>query len=323
MDLRQVDLNLLVVFEAVFRTGSVTEAAHEVKLSQPAVSSALGRLRDLTGDTLFVRTAKGMQPTPRAEQIIGPIRDSLSAIHQSLNRIEKFDHTEARHTFRLILTDIGETVYLPPLVERTSAIAPNIKIEVIPADKKKDGELLRSGVADLAVGTFAYLRYGFEQELLFYGKFVCALRRQHPKIGNELRLEDYIRAKHAIVAQEDRTDGVVESSLSELGVSRNIHLRLQHYVAAATVLSRTDLIMTIPERLAELFAQAGDTRFLPLPFAMPPIQIRQYWHRHQNHSGANRWLRGVMADLFRLAVPEQGAPEKGRRARTPPAEVSP
>jgi len=298
MDLNRIDLNLLIIFEAVMKERSVTRAAKAVGLSQPAVSSALSRLRQILDDPLLIRTNGGMLPTPRAERLIGPIEEALLTVRASLSERRHFDHLKAQRTFHLLLSDIGEIVYLPQLVEHVAQVSPGIRFRVSSSGPRHDADLLRSGAADLAIGTLPHLRHGLEQERLFTGAFGCMLRTNHPVIGDTLSMQQYLDAEHATIAPGGGTDGIVEQTLSAMGITRKIALTVPHFLAVPIIVARTNLVVTVPERLGRILTQGGEIRLLPLPFPMHSIEIRQYWHRRYDNDAGNRWLRDTIKHFF-------------------------
>lgn len=315
MDLSRIDLNLLITFEAVMKERSVTRAAAAVGLSQPAVSSALGRLRRIVGDPLLVRTSHGMLPTPRAERLMASVDEALRILRASLQAPRPFDPAASRRTFRLLVSDIGEIVYLPRLVEHVRRLGLEIKIHVLPAEAAQNAEALKSGTADLALGLFLNLRRGFEQERLFTDSFVCMVRADHPTIGNTLNLSQFLAAEHVVVMSQGVSDGIVEQTLSDMGHTRKVALRVPHFLAVPLIVARTNLLVTVPERLGKIYADMRRTRLLRLPFVMPTIEIRLYWHRRFDNDAGNRWLRSAITELFaepRRADPHRRVHRKGR-----------
>jgi DNA-binding transcriptional LysR family regulator len=299
MDIRRLDLNLLVVFQALVQEQNVTRAAERVGLSQPAMSSALGRLRDALGDPLFVRTSRGMLPTPRAEALIEPVSRALELIRASLQRPGGFDPGKSDRVFKLLMSDIGEIVYMPRLIEHLKDVAPGIRFHVLQTARDGYADALETGAADLFLGHASRDAGGLLHEDLFDDVFACMVRAGHPRIGKAITLEQYLDAGHVLVSRRGFSDGLVERTLSGMGLARKVALRVPHFLAVPTIVARTDLIVTVPRRLGEIYAQHAEGRLLSLPFESPSLQLKQYWHARFDEEPAIRWLRGVCRTLFR------------------------
>ncbi|MEO7400343.1 MAG: LysR family transcriptional regulator [Polaromonas sp.] len=298
MDILHLDLKLLVAFEAMLATRNVTSAAHAIGLTQPAMSTCLGKLRKVLGDPLFVRTSRGMEPTPFALELSEPIRNALHLIRQTLNRDKHFDAATSTRTFKLIMTDIGERVFLPDLLRRLSTVAPGLNIRTVQIPGKEMREALESGEMDLAVGFIPDLNAGYYQQRLFNRSYVCVTRSDHPVIKDTLSLKQYLAASHAIVSAPGTGHDVVERVLTEKGLKRRIALHVRHFLAIPLIVANTDLIVTIPAMLAESYLPAGNIKLLTPPVKLPVYSIKQYWHERFHEDAANRWLRGLIYELF-------------------------
>ena len=194
MDLRSVDLNLLVIFDALAERRSVTKAAEALNISQPATSAALARLRSLLGDALFVRAGAEMQPTPRAMQLISPIRQVLEIVRGEVLQAQVFDPATTRRCFALLMPDIGEINFLPRVLAHLGGLAPGIDLKALSMPRHAAAEALESGTAELAVGYYPDLhRAGFFHQRLFRNDHVCIVRRDHPQIGERLTLREFLR----------------------------------------------------------------------------------------------------------------------------------
>jgi DNA-binding transcriptional LysR family regulator len=299
MDIGDLDLKLLVAFEAMLSARNVTVAAESIGLSQPAMSTALGKLRKVLGDPLFVRTSQGMEPTPFALELAEPIRSALHLLRQTLNRDKHFDAATSTRTFRIVMTDIGERVFLPTLLERLSTVAPHVSVRTIQLPVKEMREALEAGEMDLAVGFIPDLTSGYYQQRLFTRSYVCIARTNHPEIGDTLSLEQYLAASHAIVSSPGTGHDVVEHMLRTLGYQRRIALHVTHFLAIPLIVANTDLLVTIPTMLAESYLPAGNIKILTPPLKMPDYAIRQYWHERFHEDPANKWLRELFYDMFR------------------------
>ncbi len=298
MDIRDVDLNLLVVFDALLRTHSVTRAAAELGMSQPATSFALNRLRATLGDPLFVRTSRGIHPTPHAEHLAEPLTEILDSIRGRLLQQPTFTPQEAERTITLNMPDIGELVFLPTILKRLAVLAPKVSLQTINLPDAEIEPALRSGQVDLALGLFPQLQSAaLYQQRLFTHSFVCVVRRDHPRIGDRMTRRQFIDSDHAVVAG-GHADEALEAELRDQGLVRRVVLRVEHFLALPTILSETDLIFTVPYAIGAGLAKLADIKLVAPPFRAKPRVVRQHWHSRFHNDPANRWMRGVVADLF-------------------------
>ena len=298
MNMTDLDLNLLRVFDAIATEGSVTVAGERIGLSQPAMSNALARLRQLFDDPLFVRTPRGMRPTPFAQQLAQPVREALRLIQTALQQHAGFDPRSSGNTFRFYMSDIGEMVFLPGLLERVKHDAPGVKIEVVRIPIKDVHAALEAGEIDLAVGFLPGLTTGMRQQPLFREHYVCMLRADHPLIGARISAKQFREAAHVLVSYAGTGHQVIEETFIAEGLSERIAVRVPHFLVVPMILARTDLIVTVPSRVAAVFARLGNFKVLKLPLAMPSFEVRLHWHERFHQDPANRWLREVMAELY-------------------------
>jgi len=298
MNVADLDLNLLRAFDAIAAEGSVTVAGERIGLSQPAMSNALSRLRQLFDDPLFVRTPRGMRPTPFAQQLAQPVREALRLIQGALQQHAGFDPRSSGNTFRLFMSDIGEMVFLPGLLERIKHDAPGVKIEVVRIPIKDVHTALEAGELDLAVGFLPGLTTGMLQQPLFREHYVCMLRADHPLIGAKVSAKQFREASHVVVSYAGTGHQVIAETFLAEGLGERIAVRVPHFLVVPMILARTDLIVTVPSRVAAIFAQTGNFKVLKLPLPMPSFEVRLHWHQRYNQDPANRWLRGVMAELY-------------------------
>lgn len=298
MNRAEIDLNLLLVFEAVMRERSVTRAATTLHLTQSSVSSALNRLRTFLGDPLFVRTNQGMQPTPRAQEVSGPLLRALQDIRDSLRHETTFDPTTSERVFNLLMSDIGEATYLPRLMAHLKEAGATVRVAVSQHRPQDQASLLESGVADLAIGVFPDLKFGFYQQRMFRESFACMVRRDHPQIGSTISLKQFLAASHAVVEPVGITGVVLEKAMAKRGISLNVMLHVPHFLALPAIIAGTDLIATVPRRMGTVYPLDGNVRLLPVPLTLPTVSIRQYWHRRYHNEPGRRWLRQVIAKLF-------------------------
>lgn len=297
MDASGIDLNLLRVMQAVDQEGSVTRAAQLLGLSQPAVSNALARLRRALGDPLFVRSTHGMEATPRARRVLDALDSAMGLIRQGLRDGAEFDPARATEEFNLLISDLGEIIYLPRLMAYMQAHAPQVQIRVRQLARGGYAEALEGGLADLAVGYLPHPRSSLRSRRLFADKFVCMVRAGHPVLEAPLTFERYAALFHVAVSRRGGREGLVTTALAALGVERRIALVIPHFAAAPGVVAASDLAVTVPSGLARLYADSG-VLGIELPFEVPDIELALYWHERLQEDAASRWLRGVFVALF-------------------------
>lgn len=295
-NIEALDLNLLLVLEALLAERSVTRAARRIGLSQPAVSNALGRLRALLEDPLLVRTARGMEPTPKALALAQPIQHGLDTIRRALDTNAVFEPKRTPFTFRIRAADNIELSLMPPLLAELKRSAPLVEVVVTRADDATE-EDLRSGRIDLYLGSWVNVPAGLKHHLLRHETFACIVRKGHPRVRARLSLETYMALGHVLVTSGDRPGKIIDSRLSELELGRRVMLRTPHYLMAPLVVARTDLIATIPRGVAQAFAE-----FLPLTVLAPPLDapgfpISMVWHSRTHEQPPHRWLRQQIMDL--------------------------
>lgn len=302
-----LDLNLLRVLTALDDKRSVSAAAIKLQRSQPSVSSALGRLREFFGDPLFVRSGNRMQPTPRAVEIMGAVREVLSRIGMEIVASPTFDPATNRQPVVLALSDAGEVVFLPSILRELRRLAPHAAIRSVslPADEVASG--LESGAIDLALGYFPNLKqHNFFQQALFTDSFTCLIRADHSLKVPKLSLKQFLQLEHAVVRAESRTEEVIERFLVRRRIRRQVVLTTPHFASVPAIVERSDLVVTVPEPLARYFTTISTgIRTVRPPFEPPRIDLKQSWHRKFHHDARNRWLRNLMCELF----------QKPRRAR--------
>ena len=299
MDLSRLDLNLLRVFHHLVRLGRVSKVAQALGMSQPAVSSALGRLRQALGDELFLRTQQGMEPTPYALQLAEPVALALDGLQQALNVRASFDPaTSARH-FRLAMTDVGEMYFLPVLMDAMAREAPGVTFEVVSVTQASLKEDMASGRVDLALGLLPQLQAGFFQQALFRQSYVCLMRAGHPLAkASVLSLQDFAAAEHVRVLAAGTGHGRVETALERQDVRRRVRLTVPHYVALGDVLGHSDLMATVPERFAQRVMTPFGLTTRALPVEVEGSAIHQFWHGRLHRDPGHQWLRVQLAHLF-------------------------
>jgi DNA-binding transcriptional LysR family regulator len=298
MELHELDLNLLVVFNQLLVERRVSKVADNLGISQPAVSNSLAKLRKLFDDELFLRTPKGMEPTPFADQLAESVSYALAMIHSGINQRTSFEPSTANRSFTIGMTDIGEIVFLPALIERLREEAPGIVLSTVRNAAINLRDELESGKVDLAVGLLPQLKAGFFQRRLFTQRYVCLMRRGHRLDKRKISLAEYATAEHLVVVSAGTGHVKVDELLSRSGVERTVRLTVPHFVSVGHILGRSDLVTTVPERLADRLVEPFDLIKVPHPAKLPDVAINVFWHAKYHRSPANRWLRGVVFELF-------------------------
>lgn len=303
MDIEKLDLNLLRIFDAMIRTKNVTLAGELVGLSQPAVSFALNKLRVITSDPLFVRTTKGMEPTPRAVRMADPIHRILEVVKREVFLQDDFNPHTSDRSFTLSLTDIGEMVFLPKLLKHLRAEAPKVTIKSISMLPARLEEAMASGEVDLAVGYYPDItKANFYQQQLFTHHFACLVRLDHPTIKGKLTLKQFLDATHVVVRAEGRSQEIFERYLEEQNIQRRIGLSIPHFMSIPHLLPESDMIVTVPYSCAKAFARLGSLRMLELPLKAPTFDLKQHWHARYHRDPANQWLRQIFYECFSKGI---------------------
>ena len=292
-----LDLNLLRVFDAIAAQQSVTLAGNALGLSQPAVSNALTRLRRVYDDPLFVRTPAGMRPTPRASQIALGVREALALIEASLGAPPRFDAATTERLFRFSTSDLGETMFLPPLIEALRRGAPRVRIETRPIPLARTADALESGEIDLAMGSLEGLKRGVREQTLFSEPYLLVVRTGHPRAGRRVARSVLAELEYVIVAPAETAHRKVDALLRRLGLSGRVAVRMPHFMAIPGILERSDLAAVVPERLAELFCRDGRLVMQNFPAPLEQVQIRVFWHQRFDRDDANRWMRELVIRL--------------------------
>lgn len=314
MDIKKIDLNLLVALDALLRARSVTGAARMLGMSQPAMSAAAARLRKMFGVPLFVRTSHGIDPTPFAESLGGTLRDVLDRIRSDLLQPPVFDPSTARGTITLNMHDVGELVFLPRIVELLARAAPGLDVATVDLPTEQIEPALRSGAVDLVLGSFPDLDgAALYQQRLFAHSFVCVVRADHRAAGRELTRRQYLEAQHGIVHAPGALNDALEAELGALGIQRSVRVRIGHYLAVPMLLRKSDLVFTVPEAIGRGLASFADVRVVDLPFQVKKPVVRQHWHSRYGNDERTRWLRGVIAEQF-MESARNARRAKGKRA---------
>lgn len=298
MDIRSLDLNLLVVFDAMLHHQNVSKAAEAIKLSQPAMSAAISRLRALFDDPLFVRTKAGMEPTPKAKTLSPSVRLVVQTIQTDILLPKKFIPANSDRTFTLVTPDIAEVNFLPRLIAELAHQSPLINLKTLAMPREAAADSLASGEAEMAIGYFPDLhKAGFFQQKLISSSHVCLLRKKHPIVGEKITSTQFIQAPHAVVRPDGR-EHLFERFLQSKNIKRRVVVELSHFMSLLPIIETSDLIATVPKDLADFFVQHGDVRYIPTPMKSPVIDVHLFWHQRFHKDPAHIWLRQVIHRLF-------------------------
>ena len=306
VNLRSVDLNLLVVFDALMTEHSVSRAARRIGLSQPATSNALARLRDVFDDRLFVRRGSEMVPTPRAEVIAGHVRAGLGHLDLALGPPRGFDPATAQRELVIATADYASLVILPDLMRRIRTQAPGIDVKVVPYGPVVPFDGLARGDVDLVVGSPRNVPPGVAVGDLFEDRFTCLVRKDHPKVGRRLTLARFVELDHLLVAPLGGKRGFVDRALGALDRRRRIALRVPDFLLAPFIVAATDLVVTLPTGVAAVLGERLELRRLAPPVEIPSFSYALLWDERRNDDPALQWLRECVSE----------AAKRGARRRT-------
>ena len=296
-----IDLNLLSVFQEVYRERQISSAARKLGLSQSAVSNALARLRRSFGDELFVRTASGMQPTPLATQMAEPIGVAMAQVALALNQRSRFDPATSSRRFVLAMTDVGEIYFMPTLIERCKLLAPLVEISSMRAGSLALKEEMEGGRVDLAVGPFEDISEALYQRQLFRQPYVTMMRKGHPLARldrGEVSLARFVKAEHMLVDANESPYDRINALLARAGIGPSVRFRVPHFTAVPYMVATSDLVVTVPQKLAERAALPFGLEWIVPPLELPTLQTNVFWHRRYNQDPGNQWLRGLLAEVF-------------------------
>lgn len=317
MDLSTIDLNLLRVLHRLIQERHVSRTAQALGLSQPAVSNALRKLREQLGDQLLVRSGAGMQPTPLAQRLAGPLAQALELLDGALRAQTPFDPAHSARQFTLAMSDVGELYFLPVLMRALALQAPGVTLRTTALDNPGLGLALSTGEVDLALGSLPRLQAGFYQQALFRQGYVCLMRRGHPRTKGPLTHAAFLSCEHVRVEAPGTGHGRIEREFEHRGIRRRIRLSVPNYVALGHVLASTDLIATVPERFAERVSTALGLSTRPLPVRIAAGVIHQFWHQRSHRDSGHQWLRQQVATLFADSAARIVRSDIGVSASTP------
>ncbi len=297
MNLAGIDLNLMLVFDAVMAERHVTKAGAKIGMSQPAVSNALNRLRYHLKDELFIRGSEGMRPTPRAEELAGPIRAALGELETALDPAT-FDPKTATRVFHLACSDFVVAVLIAPLMKRLAKEAPGIDLRIQPTAGRMH-EMLDVQEIDFAITAMGKIPDRFESLRLFDQTYVCLVRKGHALAGRPISLRAYADAAHLLVTPKGAAQGFVDEMLAEKGLTRRIALTVNQFAVAPSVAAQTDLVLTAPRQIAEIYAGPLHLDMQSCPVKVPPGygNITMIWHRQLAQHPAHHWFRQTIEQV--------------------------
>ncbi|QIR14610.1 LysR family transcriptional regulator [Shewanella aestuarii] len=291
----KIDLNLFVVFDAIYCEGNITKAASVLNLSQPAVSHSLGKLRAYFDDALFIRQGNEMRPTPVAKNVIADVREALHQLQVCLVQSRQFEPLTSRKNFSMSLHGSLEPYYLPILQESLAKEAPAIHLRSIKRVRRTELEnKLASGDIDFAIDALIPVSENILHTQLQRDELVVVSRKNHPEISDQLNLDTYLKLDHVLVSSRSTGPGVEDFELSRIGLHRNISLRCQHALSACRVVMNSNMLLTLHKTAAEMYSSMLDINIYPLPVELPSIDVHLYWHVNVDKEPANKWLRNKM-----------------------------
>ena len=295
MNLKETDLNLFIAFDVIYTEKNLTKAGQVLGITQPAVSNALSRLRELFGDDLFIRTSKGMIPTPVANQIIKDVRSALSLIQNTISETEKFDPSIAEMTFKISIGDSSEYRLLPLLIKELAKVAPKIKVETYLTPRKDAPRELASGTIDFSIDPPVHSDPHLRHEKIYEEDYVMIVRKDHPVLDlKEITIEDYLKLSHIHISNRKTGLGHVDMALYRLGLSRDISLRAQHFLVAPYIVEQSDLAITTTKG----FAVDRDLAWRELPFDIEPLVLHLYWHEAKDSDPSSKWMKDLMLKTY-------------------------
>lgn len=292
--IRHFDLGLLATLQALIEERSISRAAERMFLSQPAMSRAFDRLQALFGDELLVRTKQGYEPTHRALHLYAELEHLLPRLDGLLRGYE-FDPATATDTFRIAATDFAASVVLPGLVGRLSKTAPGVSLEIAPWDDSVFRKL-ETNALDLAL--WINTAPGeLRTQVLFRDSFMCLVRQDHPVGKKPLTLDRYLAYPHALILIAQQRQGIIDKALEEKGIQRRVQLKIPYFASAAWVIERSDMILTLPKRLATRLAKISRTRMVGPPIELAEFRYIQVWHPRLDSDPGHQWLRRTMVSI--------------------------
>lgn len=303
MNFNKVDLNLFIVLDAIYTARNLTRAGEVLCITQPAVSNSLARLRDLFNDPLFVRTGQTMTPTPVAKNIIGPAREAIRLMQQSVQKSEVFDPLQADITFTFAMRDLFEAGIFPRLLPELESAAPRIRVHSTHLKRDEVPTAMASGRLDFYADTPTFFTEPHIcKEKIAQDRYVVVARKGHPKIQGDMTLEKFLELGHAYISQRTEGAGPIDMALDRMGHTRNIVFRGHHLLTVPGLINKTDLVTCLPYHFCKHF----DLAIYEMPFDTPPLEYFLYWHVSADHDPGHRWMRQQIAKVIESWRPPEG-----------------
>lgn len=294
-----LNLQSMKIFLAVFDHRAVGTAAAALGMSQSGLSTALARLRDALGDALFIGTAAGMQPTTRAKELVAPMREAVQCMEQRILRKATFDPATDEREFRVAASDTAEAMYMPRALDMLTRVAPRVRLRIVSMPQPQLQRALSEGQVDLALGYFPDLMSAeFVRRRIGQHGFVCICSADNRELIRDFSLKKYAEARHVVVEAPTRTHGLLDTYVQKRGIHRNAALTTPHFMSLPEIIARTGLIATVPDAIADAFADNRRLVRLPLPFRSPVFDAHLHWSKSVSDDPAHRWVRGVLFDAF-------------------------
>ena len=295
MNLSDKDLNLFVVFDVIYTERNLTKSGEVLGITQPAVSNALSRLRENFNDELFVRTSKGMVPTPVAENMVNDIRQALDLIRNSISESESFNPKTANATFRIYIGDTSEYRLLPQLIKNISYLAPGVDVESYLTPRTETPKELAAGNIDFAIDPPIHSDPNLRNKKIYQDDYVLVVNKKHPIAKKKkISLEDYLNLSHIHISKRASGLGHVDTTLNRLGLTRRIALRAQHFLVAPYIIDQSNLAMTT----IKSFSRGRELKVFQLPFKINPLVLHLYWHVNKDMDPANKWMRELILNTY-------------------------
>lgn len=294
-----LNLQAMKIFLAVFDQRSVGLAARALNMSQSGLSSALAKLRRDLGDALFVSTATGMQPTTRAKELAGPMREAVSVIEHRILKPARFDPASDDREFRIALTDVSEAIHMPRVLHAVTHAAPHVRLRSVDLPQAELQRALSEGRVDLALGYFPdLLASEFVRRKIGQHAFVCICSSSNRRVIEGFNLKKYCEARHVVVDAPSRTQGLLERYVQQRGIERRIALTTPHFMCLPEIIAGTEMVASIPDTLAQIFGDLQRLTRLELPFRSPVFETHLHWSKSVHDDPASKWLRGVLFGAF-------------------------
>ena len=295
MNLSDKDLNLFVVFDVIYTERNLTKSGEVLGITQPAVSNALSRLRENFNDELFVRTSKGMVPTPVAENMVNDIRQALDLIRNSISESESFNPKTANATFRISIGDTSEYRLLPQLIKNISNLAPGVDVESYLTPRTETPKELAAGNIDFAIDPPIHSDPNLRNKKIYQDDYVLVVNKKHPIAKKKkISLEDYLNLSHIHISKRASGLGHVDTTLNRLGLTRRIALKAQHFLVAPYIIDQSNLAMTT----IKSFSRGRELKVFQLPFKINPLVLHLYWHVNKDMDPANKWMRELILNTY-------------------------